>query len=58
MKEHTTTKSATLGGILFVIIGSLTAADLVKTVIIAAVGAATSYLTAVLLKKISGRKDG
>lgn len=57
MKEYTITKSATLGGMLFVIVGSLTAADLLKTIIIAAVGAATSYLTAVLMKKIFGKRD-
>jgi|EndMetStandDraft_4_1072995.scaffolds.fasta_scaffold1604766_2 hypothetical protein len=55
MKQPADVKTATAGGMLFVIAGNLTSGDLFKTVVLAAVGAATSFVTALVLKRLSRR---
>ena len=55
MKDYSTIRSGMLGGILFVILGNISSTDVIKTVVIAAVGAATSLLVTITLKWLMDR---
>ncbi|MEO6229437.1 MAG: hypothetical protein ABJB11_01935 [Ferruginibacter sp.] len=50
-----TTKTATTAGTLLTIFVNINSEDLIKTAILAAVGAAISFTTTILLKKIIQR---
>ncbi|HYM93112.1 MAG TPA: hypothetical protein VET23_03160 [Chitinophagaceae bacterium] len=48
----TGTKMGTVGGTLMIILANITTGDLVKTVVLAAIGAVVSFGVSVLLKKV------
>jgi hypothetical protein len=52
MKEQLTIRSGMLGGILFVLLGNLNSADMIKTMILAAIGAATSVIVSLTIKQV------
>ncbi len=51
---HTSTRSALLGGILLSVGGSIGPKDLLRTALLAAVGASVSFLISILLKRMLG----
>ena len=50
------TRTGTLGGTVLVILSSIQFADIVKTSILAAIGAAVSFVVTVLLKRVFRKK--
>lgn len=50
------TKTGTIGGTLTVIIASISTQELVKTVVLAAVGAAVSFMVSLLLKRMMRKR--
>jgi hypothetical protein len=53
MKEVLTVRSGMLGGILFVVLGNLTSADMIKTMVLAAIGAVTSAIVSLTVKQFA-----
>lgn len=52
MSEPTHTKATTIGGTLFVLLTNINSADIVKTVLLTAIGAVVSFGMSVLLKNL------
>ena len=50
------TRTGTMGGTLLVILSSIQFADIVQTSILAAIGAAVSFVITVLLKRVFRRR--
>ncbi len=50
------TRTGTLGGTVLVILSSITFTDIVQTSILAAIGAAVSFVVTVLLKRVFRRR--
>ena len=50
------TRTGTVGGTLLVILSSIQIADIIQTAILAAIGAAVSFVVTVLLKRLFRRK--
>lgn len=58
MSDHSFMKTSTAGGTLTVILANLTSADTIKTMVLAALGAAVSFFVSFFLKRITRkRKD-
>ena len=49
---HQNTKAGTLGGTCIAILSSLTQDDLIKTILLAAIGAAVSFMVSMLLRSL------
>ena len=52
MNEPTHTKATTIGGTLTILLANINSADIVKTMIMAAIGAAVSFIISQVLKRI------
>jgi hypothetical protein len=57
MSERFVWRPAVLGGMLFGIIGGINREDLERTIVLAAIGAAVSYVVTVLMKRITKRRQ-
>ena len=57
MNQHfdNTTKAGTAGGTLLTIFANISSEDVIKTVVLAAIGAVVSFIVTVVLKKILKR---
>lgn len=57
MNQHfdNTTKAGTAGGTLLTIFANISSEDVIKTVVLAAIGAVVSFIATVVLKKILKR---
>lgn len=57
MNQHfdNTTKAGTAGGTLLTIFANISSADILKTVILAAIGAAVSFMVTIFLKALIKR---
>ena len=56
MNDHSYTKTGTLGGTLTIIIANITSADAVKTIVLAALGAAVSFFVSYGLKRMMRKR--
>ncbi|HEX2536043.1 MAG TPA: hypothetical protein VHK69_20015 [Chitinophagaceae bacterium] len=52
MSNHSSLRAGTTGGTLLILLTSLTGTDILRTVVLGAIGAAVSYLVSYLLKKL------
>ena len=52
MSEPVHTKATTIGGTLFVFLANINSADIVKTILLTAIGAVVSFVISVLLKTL------
>ena len=52
MSEPTHAKATTLGGTLLVLFANINSADIVRTAVLAAIGAAVSYIMSLLIKRV------
>lgn len=57
MQVDSSTKINTAGGIFLSLVPSLNSADILKTVILAAIGATVSFVVSVLLKFLSKKRN-
>lgn len=57
MNQHfdNTTKAGTAGGTLLTIFANISSADVIKTIILAAIGAAVSFTVTIFLKALINR---
>lgn len=58
MNEHSMighTRAGTVGGLFTVLLVNITAADIIKTIVMAAIGAMISFFVSLLLKYLVGR---
>ena len=56
MTEHSFTKAGTAGGTLTIILANINSADIVKTTVLAGLGAIVSFFVSYMLKRIMRKK--
>lgn len=52
MSEHSYTKTGTIGGTLTILLANINSGDLIKTAVLAAVGALVSFMISYLMKEL------
>jgi hypothetical protein len=52
MNPDNTTKAGTVGGTLFTVFYNIKSEDIVKTIVLASIGAVVSFLVSLMLKRI------
>ena len=55
MNEHSYTKTGTIGGTLTIILANINSADILKTAVLAGIGAAVSFGMSLLMKMLVKR---
>jgi hypothetical protein len=56
MNDHSFTRNGTVGGTLAIILANITSADAVKTIVLAALGAAVSFFVSYVLKRMMKKR--
>ena len=52
MNEHSYTKTGTIGGTLTIILANINSSDIIKTAVLAGVGAVVSFVMSLVLKEM------